>query len=326
MGGLPDGTVTDALGVYSATVAVNFSGTVTPVLAGYMFAPASRTYTNLAANQTAQDYTATLLSYTISGTVTLEGGGLAGVTMAGLPGSPITDGAGFYQATVSHGASFTVTPTHDDYTFMPPSRTYAVVAGNHINQDYAATPVVVPTIAVTSPNGGERWFVGSSHDISWTQTGLTGAVTIDLYKGGVYQKTLGTPDVSAGTFSWMIGAGETAGTDYSIRAWQGGGASDDSDAAFAVVRAVRVDFNGDGQEDLLWRYYGAGGYNRVWFLGSTEEAGQPLTLAAAAPQSAATRTRAIKTGVSDPRDIGIVSGKLQKLIAGRVGSAHGVQG
>jgi hypothetical protein len=32
----------------------------------------------------------------------------------------------------------------------------------------------------------------------------------------------------------------------------------------------RVDFNGDGYEDILWRYYGTGGSNRVWFLGSAE--------------------------------------------------------
>ena len=185
MSGLPEGTVTDALGAYSATVAVDFSGTVTPVLAGYALNPLSRTYTNLTANQTAQDYTATLLSYTISGTVTLDSAGLAGVTMAGLPGSPITDGTGFYQAVVNYGSTLTVTPTHVDYTFAPASKTYTGVTGNHTNQDYAATPIVVPTIIVASPNGGEAWITGSTHNVTWTQTGLAGSVTIDLYKGGV---------------------------------------------------------------------------------------------------------------------------------------------
>ena len=74
-----------------------------------------------------------------------------------------------------------------------------------------------------------------------------------------------------------------------------------------------MDFNNDGQEDLLWRYYGEGGYDRVWFLGSTEDAAQPLTLAGAAPQSTATRTQGVKRGIADPRDIGIVSERLQKL-------------
>ena len=50
---------------------------------------------------------------------------------------------------------------------------------------------------------------------------------------------------------------------------------------------IRTDFNGDGQEDILWRYYGEGGYNRAWFLGDSEAAGLSLQTAnmqiAAAP-------------------------------------------
>jgi hypothetical protein len=45
-----------------------------------------------------------------------------------------------------------------------------------------------------------------------------------------------------------------------------------------ITNGVRVDFNSDGQEDLLWRYYGAGGRNRVWFLGNTDLSTQPLLL------------------------------------------------
>ena len=37
------------------------------------------------------------------------------------------------------------------------------------------------------------------------------------------------------------------------------------------VAALKVDFNRDGQEDILWRYFGAGGHNRAWFLGDTGE-------------------------------------------------------
>ena len=56
MSGLPGNPTTNASGVYTGTVAYNWSGTVTPTLASYSFSPANRTYTNVAANQTAQDY------------------------------------------------------------------------------------------------------------------------------------------------------------------------------------------------------------------------------------------------------------------------------
>jgi hypothetical protein len=49
--------VADALGNYTLTVPMGWSGTLTPYKVGYSFTPANRTYTNVQANQTAQDYT-----------------------------------------------------------------------------------------------------------------------------------------------------------------------------------------------------------------------------------------------------------------------------
>ena len=102
MSGLPGSPVTNASGVYTGTVSYNWSGTVTPTLAGYNFTPATRSYTNVQANQTAQNYTATLQSFTISGTVTPA---LANVVMSGLPGSPVTNASGVYTGTVSYNWS-----------------------------------------------------------------------------------------------------------------------------------------------------------------------------------------------------------------------------
>jgi hypothetical protein len=38
---------------------------------------------------------------------------------------------------------------------------------------------------------------------------------------------------------------------------------------FSGNRGIKNDFNGDGQEDILWRYYGSGGYNYVWYMGTS---------------------------------------------------------
>jgi hypothetical protein len=58
-----DGTAKTAIaednGDYNFTVSYNWSGTVTPFKTDYIFEPASRAYTNVTVNQTAQDYTAT---------------------------------------------------------------------------------------------------------------------------------------------------------------------------------------------------------------------------------------------------------------------------
>jgi hypothetical protein len=133
-----------------------------------------------------------------------------------------------------------------------------------------------PSITVTSPNGGEVWHIGSTYDITWTQTGLTGLVTIGLTGNG-FNSILGTPEATAGTFSWTIMPDVPPGTEYDISIWQGEfhDIEDESDDEFAIVSGPPfkiADFDGDGQEDILWRYQGSGayqGWNVVWLLNQT---------------------------------------------------------
>ena len=105
------------------------------------------------------------LTYTISGTVTAGGSPLSGVTMAGLPGSPVTDGTGAYSATVDYGASFTVTPTHSYYTFDPASQTYTNVTANITDQNYDASLIASTQrqalIAFYNSTNGDGWVVKS---------------------------------------------------------------------------------------------------------------------------------------------------------------------
>jgi hypothetical protein len=131
-----------------------------------------------------------------------------------------------------------------------------------------------PTITVTSPNGGESWALGSTQDITWTQTGLSGSVTVDLCRYGDFNKRLGTAEATAGIFSWTIASDVTPGTGYSIEVWQGDvvGESTGDFTIISTSPSKKTDFNGDGQEDLLWRYYGGGGYqgwNVVWLMNQT---------------------------------------------------------
>jgi hypothetical protein len=72
-----------------------------------------------------------VFTYQISGTA-----GMAGVVMNGLPGNPLTDGNGFYMATVEHGWSGKVTPEKPGHTFTPPSIPFAKVTAPKENQDF----------------------------------------------------------------------------------------------------------------------------------------------------------------------------------------------
>jgi hypothetical protein len=56
--GLPNVPTTNPSGYYLGVVDAGWSGTVMPVLSGYSFEPETRSYSSIAADQTAQDYTA----------------------------------------------------------------------------------------------------------------------------------------------------------------------------------------------------------------------------------------------------------------------------
>jgi hypothetical protein len=92
--------------------------------------------------------------YTISGTVTYSGLGLAGVTLNGLPGSPVTNASGNYSDTVTMGWSGTVTPTKNGYIFTPVNRGYSDVTANQSGQDYAAAVTYTISGTVTYSGSG----------------------------------------------------------------------------------------------------------------------------------------------------------------------------
>jgi type II secretory pathway component GspD/PulD (secretin) len=134
MKGLPDGAVvTDESGNYSAKVVHNWSGEITPVKEGYTFEPVSRPYAQLKSNQTVQNYVATPVTYTISGTA-----GVPGVIMDGLPGNPLSDANGLYSAVVNFDWIGTVAPMKQGYKFTPGSRPFQKVRQNQTNQNFTA--------------------------------------------------------------------------------------------------------------------------------------------------------------------------------------------
>ncbi len=147
LNGLPGNPVSAPDGSYSATVDYGFSATVTPTKDGYTFNPASLTYTSVDADQSSQDYTPTINTYTISGNT-----GIEGVSLTGLPGDPVSAPDGSYSVTVDYGFSATVTPAKEGYTFNPASRTYTSVDADQSSQDY--TPII-NTYAI-SGNAGTK--------------------------------------------------------------------------------------------------------------------------------------------------------------------------
>ncbi len=115
--GVPRTVLSNGSGNYSIIVPYGWSGTITPSKANYTFSPASRSYSNVTANQTAQNYTATPF-YSISGNT-----GVAGVTLSyttfGTPKTVLSQANGNYVLQAPGGWNGSVTPSHDCFTFSP---------------------------------------------------------------------------------------------------------------------------------------------------------------------------------------------------------------
>ena len=137
--GTPRTVVSDANGNYSIGVPAGWSGTVTPSRTAFVFSPPSRTYSNLASNQTAQNYAATIATFTITGNT-----GVGGVTLrywSGAFRTVVSDSSGNYSITVPYGWGGRVTPSKTGFVFSPVDRTYVNVITNQTGQNYTAIPL-----------------------------------------------------------------------------------------------------------------------------------------------------------------------------------------
>jgi pimeloyl-ACP methyl ester carboxylesterase len=169
MSGLPDNPSTDATGNYSTVVNSGWSGTVTPTLGGYSFAPASLNYSGISANQGGQDYVAvatppdtqgpaltitspannsrvTSGSLLVSGTASDSGYGDNGVSSVAVNGVSASGGTASGSGTANWNAIITLSPGPNAIT---------VVAKDNLNNSSQQQ------ITVTNISNGTASFVGT---------------------------------------------------------------------------------------------------------------------------------------------------------------------
>jgi len=251
LNGLPGNPRTDLSGFYSANVDFGWTGAATPAKSGYSFSPINRSYFYLQSDQGNQDYTASVDSYTISGTVTLGGNPLMGVVMAGLPGDPATNAQGQYTVTVNYGWSGTATPTLAGYTFNPLSANYTYVTSNQTTNYTAA--VVTLTISGTVTLGGNPlvgvMMVGLPGNPVTNTLGQYAATVIFGWSGAA------TPTLSSYTFTPASRVYSSIVVDQTAQDYT---ASNEN----RIYVFDGHDFNGDGLSDIsIWRPS-----NGNWFI------------------------------------------------------------
>ena len=94
-------------------------------------------------------------------------------------------------------------------------------------------------ITITSPTLNDNWLLGSSHDIVWNVTNITGTMSIELLKDGTFLKSIETATNSP--YSWNIDTTNySSGVNYTIRVVSNSDPSIDAESAIFELKAVPV--------------------------------------------------------------------------------------
>jgi hypothetical protein len=161
-------TSSDATGGYACTVPQGWSGTVTPSLSGYSFTPPSRSYSNVAANQTAQNYTATL-----NATIWVEDAVPLGATLAssGDSWSWVSSNPAPYSGALAHQSALAA-GVHQHY-FYNATATLSVAVGDTLFAYVYLDPANPPTEVMLQWNDGnwEHRAYWGANLIAWGSDG-----------------------------------------------------------------------------------------------------------------------------------------------------------
>ncbi|MCU0294123.1 MAG: FG-GAP-like repeat-containing protein, partial [Thermoanaerobaculaceae bacterium] len=142
---------------------------------------------------------------------------------------------------------------------------------------------VAAQVQVASPNGGESLPGGSTQLVSWTgATSPDGTLEV-YYNDGVTRTLLAKLAGTTRSYLWTVPTATTTTGKIEIESKVRAGteATDQSDATFSITAPAplppKVDFNGDGESDILWHHQGDGSLYTWWLQGTVTTAGSYLT-------------------------------------------------
>ena len=196
-------TTTGGDGTYSfnaLAAGANYYVSLAPQ-AGFTFTPDGRTINNLQADLTAQNFNAVPTNYTISGRISDAGNNsingvavsLTGTASSVTNATTATDASGNYSFSVPAGGNYTVTPSKQDYTFNPASKTFNALSANKTGENFAGTLAYTVSGTITSLGGGALSGVTVNLSGAATATQTTNAqgefTFTNLAPGGTYTVT-----------------------------------------------------------------------------------------------------------------------------------------
>lgn len=124
--------------------------------------------------------------------------------------------------------------------------------------------VLTSAIYVTSPNGGEAWDPGTSHNITWLSTGVAGNVKIEYSTNdGSSYTTIAGSTANTGSFSWTVPNTPSANCRVRVSEAATGIPSDVSDAVFTIIGQVPCTYSVFPESQSFSALGGAGSINVI---------------------------------------------------------------
>ncbi len=163
------------------------------------------------------------------------------------------------------GQSLQLQGSGNNYTSFMWSANIAETPGN-LNLSQTISSGTDPTIVVLSPNGGEEWEQGSTHDILWSSANFDGNIKIELNQmGRDTREILVSSTENDGSWTWNIPENQEASEWYSIMISNANDTEpwDDSNNTFSIVEppttvdvATIAELRNGTQDGTLYRLTG----------------------------------------------------------------------
>lgn len=124
-------------------------------------------------------------------------------------------------------------------------------------QSAGAFSVVTPTVTLTAPNGGQRWFTGTGELITWNAKGFDGPVKIDVTRnGGQSWDTVFAQTENDGVQEWLVSGDNASSARIRITSVNDSTITDQSDGPFSITAPTIT--------------LGTPNGGQTWLLGSTQ--------------------------------------------------------
>ncbi len=150
-------------------------------------------------------------TYSISGTITYNGAGLAGATVTAGSRSSVTDSRGGFYINGLASGTYSVVPSLTGYGFTPVSTSATISGASVSGQNFAATQTVAPNVTLTASDASASESGGNTGTFTVTRSGGTASDMTVFYNvsgtatsGSDYAALSGSVTIPSGASSANI--------------------------------------------------------------------------------------------------------------------------